>query len=147
MSDHYFKLYKRKLKVLHGACAYIHYQQLFCPLFASPPSSYVSLYLWSFFLSLSESLSLTLLPDSLYYMQISPTATSIILSDKRLFPTFLRTIPSDNASIATITAVVREYAWQQVAIITERSPLYSNVCHRTIVMYTRLVMTLPIIVV
>ena len=67
-------------------------------------------------------------------MQISPTATSIILSDKRLFPTFLHTIPSDNASIATITAVVREYAWQQVAIITERSPLFSNVCHQMIIM-------------
>ena len=78
------------------------------------------------------SLSISLLFQPAYQhsvLQISPTATSIILSDKRLFPTFLRTIPSDNASIATITAVVREYAWEQVAIITERSPLFSNVCH------------------
>ena len=63
-----------------------------------------------------------------FFSQISYTATSITLSDKRRFPNFLRTISSDNASIAAIIAVVREYGWQQVAILTERSELYSNVC-------------------
>ena len=63
----------------------------------------------------------------LLYLQISYTATSISLSDTRRFPNFFRTISSDNASIDTITAVVREYGWQQVAIVEERSELYSNV--------------------
>ena len=64
---------------------------------------------------------------TLLYLQISYTATAISLSDTRRFPNFFRTISSDNASIDTITAVVREYGWQQVAIVTELSELYSNV--------------------
>ena len=60
-------------------------------------------------------------------LQISYTATAISLSDTRRFPNFFRTVSSDNASIDTITAVVREYGWQQVAIVTELSELYSNV--------------------
>ena len=61
-------------------------------------------------------------------MQISYTATSVLLSDKRRFPNFLRTIPSDNASISMIGAVLREYQWRQMAIITQRNGNFPNVC-------------------
>jgi len=60
-------------------------------------------------------------------MQISYTATSIELSDKRRFPNFLRTIPSDNASIITVSTVVRQFGWEQVAIVTSRDALFSTV--------------------
>ena len=41
--------YKCKLKVLHGACAYIHYQRLFCPLFAPTSLSILKFLFPSFF--------------------------------------------------------------------------------------------------
>lgn len=72
------------------------------------------------------------LTSLIFFSQISYTATSISLSDKGRFPNFLRTISSDNASIDTITAVVREYGWRQVAVVTEMSELYSNVISLTL---------------
>ena len=74
-------------------------------------------------------LPLPFLPSSPPFlpMQISYTATSIELSDKRRFPNFLRTIPSDNASIITVSTVVRQFGWEQVAIVTSRDVLFSTV--------------------
>lgn len=61
------------------------------------------------------------------HLQISYTASSITLSDKRRFPTFLRTISSDNASIDIVSEIVREYGWEQMAIVTETNELFMNV--------------------
>jgi len=60
-------------------------------------------------------------------LQISYTATSITLSDKQRFPTFLRTISSDNASIALLQDLVAEYQWRQVAIISTNNDNFGNV--------------------
>lgn len=64
-------------------------------------------------------------------VQISYTATSITLSDKQRFPTFLRTISSDNASIALLGDLVTEYGWRQIAIISLNNANFVNVCVRT----------------
>ena len=60
-------------------------------------------------------------------IQVSYTATSITLSDKRRFPNFLRVIPSDTAASATVMNVVREFDWEQVAIVTHINAVFSNV--------------------
>lgn len=77
-------------------------------------------------LFLLQPLQFVYLHSSLY-KQISYTASAISLSDKRQFPTFVRTISSDNASIDIVTALVKEYGWEQVAIITEINALFMNV--------------------
>ena len=68
-----------------------------------------------------------LLLCSISIFQVSYTASDITLSDKRRFPNFLRIIPSDTPAIISVTSVVREFRWDQVAIVTQIDNLFTNV--------------------
>ena len=68
-----------------------------------------------------------LLLCSISIFQVSYTASDITLSDKRRFPNFLRIIPSDTPAIISVTSVVREFGWDQVAIVTQIDNLFTNV--------------------
>lgn len=66
-----------------------------------------------------------LLPPS--PLQITSTAYSITLSDKRRFPNYFRVSPSHNASARAFDVIIREYGWQQVAIVSQLNELFVDV--------------------
>lgn len=47
--------------------------------------------------------------------QISPSATDSTLSDKSLYPTFMRMVPTDQEQTKVIASFVRQYGWTRVA--------------------------------
>lgn len=49
--------------------------------------------------------------------QISYSSTSIELSNKETYPSFLRTIPSDDFQVKLIVAVVRHFNWSYVSVV------------------------------
>ena len=57
-------------------------------------------------------------------MQVSYTATSPDLSNEARFPTFFRAISSDISTVDANVALIKEFGWRQVAIITENINLF-----------------------
>ena len=49
--------------------------------------------------------------------QISSASTSVLLSDKSLYPTFYRTIPSDNMQSKAIAILCKYFNWTRIGIL------------------------------
>lgn len=69
-----------------------------------------------------------------YLLQISYSSSAAILSDKRRFPAFMRTIPSDEFQTAAMAELLRSYGWNWVGMVTTdgdygRSALDNFVSH------------------
>ncbi|XP_065899539.1 gamma-aminobutyric acid type B receptor subunit 2-like isoform X2 [Dysidea avara] len=58
-------------------------------------------------------------------VQISPASSSPRLSNKKLFPLFLRTVSSDAEVAVGITAVMKKFGWSRVALITQSENIFS----------------------
>ena len=56
-------------------------------------------------------------------MQVS-TASSPDLSDQDRFPTFFRASSSDFSTVGVSIALIKEFGWHQVAIVTENANLF-----------------------
>ncbi|XP_065899540.1 gamma-aminobutyric acid type B receptor subunit 2-like isoform X3 [Dysidea avara] len=57
--------------------------------------------------------------------KISPASSSPRLSNKKLFPLFLRTVSSDAEVAVGITAVMKKFGWSRVALITQSENIFS----------------------
>ncbi|XP_074496727.1 extracellular calcium-sensing receptor-like [Sebastes fasciatus] len=71
----------------------------------------------------SEDINLILSPLSI--PQVSHLSTCACLSDKRLYPTFFRTVPSDRFQIIGLVQLMKYFDWRWVGVIFSES-LYSK---------------------
>ena len=62
------------------------------------------------------------------YKQISYASTSVVLSDRSVYQSFFRTIPSDNSLVSGLATILDTYEWSQVSVFTEEQPQYLQVC-------------------
>ena len=75
-------------------------------------------------LSMSLSYSTGILCTSL---QISYASSSPSLSDRHTYPGFWRTYPSEDNSSPALLAVVKQYGWRQLKILTQEESLFLQV--------------------
>ena len=66
-------------------------------------------------------------------LQMSYVSSSPALSDRSRFLSFWRTFPSDDSVTAAVLAVVKEYGWKQLKIITQEETLFTEVSNSTII--------------
>ena len=59
--------------------------------------------------------------------QISYVSSSPILSDRSRFQSFWRTYPSDASVNPAVLAVVKQYGWRKVKVITQDETLFVEV--------------------
>ncbi|XP_070762108.1 extracellular calcium-sensing receptor-like [Enoplosus armatus] len=71
----------------------------------------------------SEDINLILSPLSI--PQVSHLSTCACLSDKRLYPTFFRTVPSDRFQIIGLVQLMKHFGWRWLGIIFSKG-LYSE---------------------
>ncbi|XP_075956728.1 extracellular calcium-sensing receptor-like [Anarhichas minor] len=71
----------------------------------------------------SEDINIILSPLSI--PQVSHLSTCACLSDKRLYPTFFRTVPSDHFQIHGLVQIMKYFDWRWVGIIYSKN-LYSE---------------------
>uniref|UniRef100_A0A8C5GI47 G-protein coupled receptor family C group 6 member A n=1 Tax=Gouania willdenowi TaxID=441366 RepID=A0A8C5GI47_GOUWI len=62
-------------------------------------------------IAVARHLTLQMIP------QISYSSTAVILSDKKRFPSFLRTIPNDEHQTAAMANLLRSYGWNWVGVV------------------------------
>uniref|UniRef100_A0A8C5CMD0 Receptor ligand binding region domain-containing protein n=1 Tax=Gadus morhua TaxID=8049 RepID=A0A8C5CMD0_GADMO len=63
------------------------------------------------------SKAINLIVGELDIPQISHLSTCACLSDKRIYPTFFRTVPSDQFQITALVQLMKHFGWQWVGII------------------------------
>lgn len=61
----------------------------------------------------------------LIFLQVSHLSTCACLSDKRLYPTFFRTVPSDRFQIIGLVQLMKYFDWRWVGIIYSKA-MYSE---------------------
>lgn len=59
---------------------------------------------------------------------MSYVSSSSILSDRSRFQSFWRTYPSDNSANNAFLAVIQQYGWTQLKILTQEETLFIEVC-------------------
>ena len=68
----------------------------------------------------------------LLYPQISFAAASISLSDSKLYPRFLRTIPADDMVPQGMIAVMKEFNWENFGIVTQQEDAFTSVSYNSV---------------
>ncbi|XP_078740869.1 gamma-aminobutyric acid type B receptor subunit 2-like isoform X1 [Lampetra fluviatilis] len=63
-------------------------------------------------------------------VQLSFAATTPVLADKKKYPFFLRTVPSDNAVNPAIARFLRHFRWRRVGTLTQDVQRFSEVAQR-----------------
>lgn len=64
---------------------------------------------------------------SLLCFQLSFAATTPVLADKKKYPYFFRTVPSDNAVNPAILKLLKHYQWKRVGTLTQDVQRFSEV--------------------
>lgn len=59
--------------------------------------------------------------------QLSFAATTPVLADKKKYPYFFRTVPSDNAVNPAILKLLQHYQWRRVGTLTQDVQRFSEV--------------------
>lgn len=59
--------------------------------------------------------------------QLSFAATTPVLADKKKYPYFFRTVPSDNAVNPAILKLLKHYRWRRVGTLTQDVQRFSEV--------------------
>ena len=54
-----------------------------------------------------------------YFCQISYASSSLVLSDRSLYPRVFRTVPSDEVLAPALASVMNYYQWRRMSIVTE----------------------------
>ena len=60
-------------------------------------------------------------------MQISYASTSVVLSDRSVYRSFFRTVPSDELLLSAVATIMLNYEWRQVSLFTEQDTRFLNV--------------------
>lgn len=60
-------------------------------------------------------------------LQLSFAATTPVLADKKKFPNFFRTVPSDNAVNPAVVKFLNFYDWSRVGTLTQDVQRFSEV--------------------
>lgn len=60
-------------------------------------------------------------------MQLSFAATTPVLADKKKYPNFFRTVPSDNAVNPAVVKFLNYYNWSRVGTLTQDVQRFSEV--------------------
>ena len=58
---------------------------------------------------------------------MSYASAASVLSDREIYRDFHRTLPSFNLSAVTMATLMREFGWQQMAIITQEESVFTEV--------------------
>ncbi|XP_056438350.1 gamma-aminobutyric acid type B receptor subunit 2 [Gadus chalcogrammus] len=74
----------------------------------------------------SEKYSFTLI-TKIYDTELSFAATTPVLADKKKYPNFFRTVPSDNAVNPAVVKFLRFYNWSRVGTLTQDVQRFSEV--------------------
>lgn len=61
------------------------------------------------------------------YPQLSFAATTPVLADKKKYPNFFRTVPSDNAVNPAVVKFLNYYNWSRVGTLTQDVQRFSEV--------------------
>ena len=59
--------------------------------------------------------------------QISYASTSVVLSDRSVYRSFFRTVPSDELLVSAVAAIMDFYGWRQLSVFTEEQPQFLQV--------------------
>lgn len=62
-----------------------------------------------------------------FFFQLSFAATTPELADKKKYPYFFRTVPSDNAVNPAILKLLKHYHWKRVGTLTQDVQRFSEV--------------------
>lgn len=62
-----------------------------------------------------------------YVSQLSFAITAPSLANKRRFPNFFRTVPSDSAVNVALVRFLRQYGWSRVGTLTQREQTFIEV--------------------
>ena len=54
-------------------------------------------------------------------------AAASVLSDREIYPSFYRPLPSFDLNAKTVSEMMRHFGWQQMLIITQEESLFSEV--------------------
>ena len=60
-------------------------------------------------------------------LQISYASTSVVLSDRSVYRSFFRTVPSDGLLVSAVATIMNHYGWRQLSVFTEEQPQYLEV--------------------
>ncbi len=60
-------------------------------------------------------------------MQVSYESSSVELDDQDRFPNFFRVIPSDAEFPTVFNAILQQYGWKRVAILTQNEGIFTEV--------------------
>ena len=58
---------------------------------------------------------------------MSYASAASVLSDREIYRDFHRTLPSFDLSAVTMAKLMREFGWQQMAIITQEESVFTEV--------------------
>lgn len=62
-----------------------------------------------------------------FLFQLSFAATTPVLADKKKYPNFFRTVPSDNAVNPAVVKFLNYYNWSRVGTLTQDVQRFSEV--------------------
>lgn len=65
------------------------------------------------------------------FSQLSFAATTPVLADKKKYPYFFRTVPSDNAVNPAILKLLKHFRWRRVGTLTQDVQRFSEVLPTT----------------
>lgn len=82
---------------------------------------------WKLFYQLKMTTDNGLLAMILLCLQISYASTSATLSDRTVYPSLFRTVPSDEPLAPALATLLQYYGWRQLSILTEEKPQFITV--------------------
>ena len=60
-------------------------------------------------------------------IQISYASSSSVLTDRSVYPTLFRTVPSDEVLAPALVTLMNYFGWRKLAILTEKEPQFEKV--------------------
>ena len=69
-------------------------------------------------------------------LQISYASTSVVLSDRSVYRSYFRTIPSDELLVSAVAAIMNSYGWRQLSVFTEEQPQFVEVIKCLLAVYS-----------